>query len=74
MDEQKRLILAVVLSIVVLVGYQYLFVKPPEPQPMSQENQTQTTDQAAAQEKNAVVSDYQAQPGAAPVAQQQALP
>ncbi len=31
MDEQKRLILAVVLSMVVLLGYQMVFVKPPEP-------------------------------------------
>ncbi len=77
MDEQKRLVLAVVLSIVVLVGYQYLFVKPPEPNTLPQENQTQTTDQAPAgqvQEKNAVVSDYQAQPSVAPAVQQQVLP
>ena len=31
MDEQKRLILAIVLSVAVLVGYQILFVKPPDP-------------------------------------------
>ncbi|MFH2091620.1 MAG: membrane protein insertase YidC [Pseudomonadota bacterium] len=31
MDEQKRLILAVVLSMIVLLGYQMFFVKPPEP-------------------------------------------
>jgi YidC/Oxa1 family membrane protein insertase len=33
MDEQKRLVLAVVLSIAVIVVYQFLFVKPPEPLP-----------------------------------------
>ncbi len=74
MDEQKRLVLAVVLSIVVLVGYQYLFVKPPEPNTLPQENQTQTADQAPVQDKNAVVSDYQAQTSVAPTAQQQVLP
>ena len=31
MDEQKRLVLAVVLSMVVLLGYQTFFVKTPEP-------------------------------------------
>ncbi len=37
MDEQKRLLLAVLLSVVVLVGYQFFFVTPP-PDP----NHTQT--------------------------------
>ncbi len=41
MDEQKRLILAVVLSVLVLVGYQAFFVKPPEPGSPSQAVQTQ---------------------------------
>ncbi|MFH2059917.1 MAG: membrane protein insertase YidC [Pseudomonadota bacterium] len=41
MDDQKRLILAVVLSMVVLLGYQTFFVKPPEPvaPPQVAENQ-----------------------------------
>jgi YidC/Oxa1 family membrane protein insertase len=33
MDEQKRLLLAVLLSVVVLVGYQFFFVTPPPPDP-----------------------------------------
>ncbi len=74
MDEQKRLVLAVVLSIVVLVGYQYLFVKSPEPNTLPQENQTQTAGQAPVQEKNAVVSDYQAQQNVVPTVPQQVLP
>ena len=41
MDEQKRLILAVVLSVLVLVGYQAFFVKTPDPGSPSQEIQTQ---------------------------------
>ena len=41
MDEQKRLIIAVVLSVLVLVGYQAFFVKPPEPGSPSQGVQTQ---------------------------------
>ncbi len=31
MDEQKRLVLAIVLSVIVLVGYQAFFVKTPDP-------------------------------------------
>lgn len=41
MDEQKRLILAVVLSVLVLVGYQAFFVKPPDPNAIPQSVQPQ---------------------------------
>ncbi len=41
MDEQKRLLLAVVLSVAVLVGYQTLFVKPPPPGSQPQQGQNQ---------------------------------
>ncbi|NOX33357.1 MAG: membrane protein insertase YidC [Deltaproteobacteria bacterium] len=65
MDEQKRLILAVVLSVVVLVGYQAFFVKSPTPenqpkqvQTRQQQVQTQSKDQPGVQENNPNVSDY----------------
>jgi YidC/Oxa1 family membrane protein insertase len=67
MDEQKRLLLAVVLSVVVLVGYQTFFVKPPPPnsqpqqvqnqQEQSQQDQNQTTQQL---QPSSNVSDYKA--------------
>jgi len=44
MDEQKRLLLAVVLSVVVLVGYQYFFVPVPQPGNQNQEIPSQTMD------------------------------
>ncbi len=72
MDEQKRLLLAVVLSVVVLVGYQTFFVKPPPPNSQTQSNQTQ--DNQSQQDQNqrtqqvnqdpSNISDYKA-----PVAQ-----
>lgn len=46
MDEQKRLILAVVLSVIVLVGYQTFFVKPPPEVPQQQVQNQQNPDQA----------------------------
>ena len=63
MDEQKRLLLAVVLSVIVLVGYQTLFVK--KPSPGSQPQQTQNIEnqnQSVEQEKsdNSSISDYKA--------------
>jgi len=42
MDEQKRLLLAVVLSIIVLVGYQFFFTAPPQLNNPSQNQETQT--------------------------------
>lgn len=58
MDEQKRLLLAVVLSIVVLVGYQFFFTAPPQLDNPSQnqETQTQETEAPAAEPSN--VTDY----------------
>ena len=61
MDEQKRLLLAVVLSVVVLVGYQTFFVKSPVPNNLPQEVQNQNADQPQAQKKNQNVSDYKAE-------------
>jgi len=62
MDEQKRLLLAVVLSVVVLVGYQYFFTAPAEFNNQSQEVQSrgegQTNNQAGTQANNPNVSDY----------------
>ena len=56
MDEQKRLLIAVVLSVIVLVGYQYFFVTPPDvnnlPQTVQKQEQTTTPVQ------NTAVSDY----------------
>jgi len=66
MDEQKRLLLAVVLSVIVLIGYQTFFVKPPAPDNFPQEVQTPRTDQA--QEKTPGVSDYKVETIAVPKA------
>ena len=65
MDEQKRLLLAVVLSVVVLVGYQTFFVKSPEPnnQPV-QVQEDRKADQG--QKTSPHVSEYKAQPGVVP--------
>ena len=60
MDEQKRLILAVVLSIIVLVVYQWLFVKPPDPNQVAQQAQNQTQQQEQIKPENPNISDYQA--------------
>ena len=61
MDEQKRLLLAVVLSVVVLVGYQTFFVKPPVPNNLPEQVQNQNVDQPQVQEKSPNVSDYKAE-------------
>ncbi len=72
MDEQKRLLLAVVLSVVVLVGYQTFFVKPPDPNNLPQQAQNDQqvsnkgTDQPAVQENNSNVSNYNSQTVAVP--------
>jgi YidC/Oxa1 family membrane protein insertase len=58
MDEQKRLILAIVLSVIVLIGYQTFFVKPPEPGQQQQQAPAQTAGQT--QNNNQNVSDYNA--------------
>ncbi|MCG8636724.1 MAG: membrane protein insertase YidC [Desulfobacterales bacterium] len=59
MDEQKRLLLAVVLSIIVLVGYQFYFTPEPQLDNPSQEVPSQTQEQPAQPQSN--VSDYTAQ-------------
>jgi len=66
MDEQKRLILAVVLSVLVLVGYQAFFVKPPEPGSLPQEVQTQGEVQS--KDPDPAVSEYTAKTDASPEA------
>jgi YidC/Oxa1 family membrane protein insertase len=71
MDEQKRLLLAVVLSVVVLVGYQYFFTTPPAVNNPSQEIQNQEIQnqegqgagQTNAPGKNTNVSEYTARTG-----------
>ncbi|MCP4671338.1 MAG: membrane protein insertase YidC, partial [Desulfobacula sp.] len=63
MDEQKRLLLAVVLSVVVLVGYQTFFVKPPpqNSQPQQVQNQQgQSQSQQQVQQETSNISDYKA--------------
>ncbi|MBU1343358.1 MAG: membrane protein insertase YidC [Proteobacteria bacterium] len=66
MDEQKRLILAIVLSVVVLVGYQAFFVKSKDPNTLPQQVQSQSADQSQISEKSPNVSDYRVQPGVVP--------
>ncbi len=60
MDDQKRLLLAVLLSVVVLVGYQFFFVTPP-----ADHNLSRTTQESRDQEQQpgprdsqSAVSDY----------------
>lgn len=67
MDEQKRLLLAVVLSVVVLVGYQFFFTTPQQLDNPSQETQTQAQPSAPA-----AVSTYT--PGAVTQGQTPAMP
>jgi len=75
MDEQKRLLLAVVLSVIVLVGYQTFFVKPPQPNNQPPQVQDQSADQPQVQEKSPNVSDYKAEAGVVPkVVPQQVAP
>ncbi len=60
MDEQKRLLLAVLLSVVVLVGYQFFFTTPPADRNLPQNTQ-KSSDQArqpAAGDSQSTVSDY----------------
>ncbi|SDU55498.1 membrane protein insertase YidC [Desulfobacula phenolica] len=63
MDEQKRLLLAVVLSVVVLIGYQMFFVTSPDPDSLPRDVQTQNADQPKVQETTPNVSDYRAGTG-----------
>ncbi|MCF8125800.1 MAG: membrane protein insertase YidC [Desulfotignum sp.] len=60
MDEQKRLLLAVLLSVVVLVGYQFFFVTPPADHDLPQTTR-ESRDQArqpAPDGNQTIVSDY----------------
>ena len=66
MDEQKRLILAVVLSVIVLVGYQAFFVKSPDPQSLPQEVQTQGEVQSKDRDPVPTVSEYKAKTDTTP--------
>lgn len=64
MDEQKRLLLAVVLSIVVLVGYQFFFVKQEDPDQRPNGSQKKIQDQTQDHVPN--VSDYKSPSSAVP--------
>ena len=56
MDEQKRLFLAVVLSVVVLFGYQFFFAPAPQPNNQNQDAPSQTMD--SSESDSAKVSDF----------------
>jgi YidC/Oxa1 family membrane protein insertase len=72
MDEQKRLILAIVLSVLVLVGYQAFFVKAPDPTSLPRQVETRDTDPSQVRESTPNVSDYSTQAGVLPQAAQPA--
>jgi len=56
MDDQKRLFLAVVLSIAVLLGYQYFVAPAPQPDNQNQNAPSQTMD--SSESDSAKVSDF----------------
>ena len=58
MDEQKRLLLAIVLSVVVLIGYQTFFVKSPDPGRIAQPDQNNTQQEQLRETPN--VTEYKA--------------
>ena len=62
MDEQKRLLLAVVLSIIVLVGYQYFFVTPTEINnpPQDGQNNQEQVQQPPPEQTSSNISEYKA--------------
>ena len=68
MDEQKRLFLAVVLSITVLVGYQFFFAPAPRPDNQNPEAPSQTMD--SSESDSAKISNFtpRAKPESAPAA------
>ena len=68
MDEQKRLFLAVVLSITVLVGYQFFFAPAPRPDNQNPKAPSQTMD--SSESDSAKISDFtpRAEPESAPAA------
>lgn len=65
MDEQKRLILAIVLSMIVLFGYQMVFVKPPEPGE-SQPSQESVKEQTQSSQSSQLLTDDKSAVSAAP--------
>ena len=69
MDEQKRLFLAVVLSVAVLFGYQFFFAPAPQPDNQNQDAPSQTMD--SSESDSAKVSDFTPKtvPAPAPAAQ-----
>ncbi|WP_319576658.1 membrane protein insertase YidC [uncultured Desulfobacter sp.] len=69
MDEQKRLFLAVVLSVVVLFGYQFFFAPAPQPNNQNQDAPSQMMDSSESDSAN--VSDFTPKtvPVTAPAAQ-----
>jgi YidC/Oxa1 family membrane protein insertase len=74
MDEQKRLLLAVLLSVVVLVGYQFFFVTPPpDPGPAQTSRESRET-VPATDETRPAVSDYNPAAGSLPDAGDQREP
>jgi len=68
MDEQKRLFLAVVLSIAVLLGYQFFFATAPQPDNQNPETPSHTMD--SSESDSAKVSDFtsRTEPESAPAA------
>jgi YidC/Oxa1 family membrane protein insertase len=60
MDDQKRLLLAVLLSVVVLVGYQFFFVTPPADHnlPRTTRESRDQEQQPASRDSQSGVSDY----------------
>ncbi|HKK00445.1 MAG TPA: membrane protein insertase YidC [Desulfotignum sp.] len=72
MDEQKRLLLAVLLSVVVLVGYQFFFTTPPADRnlPQSTQESRDQSPQRATEDRQSTVSDYTREDQALPAASQ----
>lgn len=60
MDEQKRLLLAILLSVIVLVGYQFFFAKPQVPNPQQQTGQQPQEQQP--QQTSPNVTEYKTVP------------
>jgi YidC/Oxa1 family membrane protein insertase len=74
MDEQKRLLLAVLLSVVVLVGYQFFFVTPPpDPGPAQTTRESRET-VPSPDETRPAVSDYTPAAGNLPGVKDQSEP
>ncbi|MGD9823694.1 membrane protein insertase YidC [Desulfobacter sp.] len=68
MDEQKRLFLAVVLSVAVILGYQFFFAPAPKPDNQNPDTPSQTMD--SSKSDSAKVSDFtpRTEPEPAPAA------